>query len=141
MFTSLSTKNRTAHSPSLFRTSSDESLSSVFKTSHYSTSLFNPSNSFTSSSSPASNNPVSNNSPAPASSLYSVDSFLSLIGKDCAQYASKFSSFEQLLSMKSEQMKKLGIPTKQRKWILMWAERCKMGLPIYTITKKNRASK
>lgn len=140
MFASMSSRSRSNSSQSsLFRTNSSESINSL------NTPL--QSNYFTTPSAVSSSSPNFSLSSflktnrQPVRDEYTVESFLDTIGRNCKEHASKFTSFDQMLSMKSEQMKKLGIPTKQRKWILLWTERWRLGMPIYAIPKKDSSKK
>jgi len=65
--------------------------------------------------------------PPPPEGL-TVKAFLNFIGKECEDHVEAFESFEQLMTMKSRQMKDLEIPVKQRRWILRWVEKYKQGL-------------
>lgn len=56
-----------------------------------------------------------------------VETFLKKIGKECDEYVDKFESWEELFTMKSEMMKKREIPCVQRKWILHWVNRYRLG--------------
>jgi hypothetical protein len=51
-----------------------------------------------------------------------VKEFLTKIGRGCEEYASKFSSFEELMSVKREQLVELGVDVKRRKYILKWID-------------------
>jgi IGR protein motif len=57
-----------------------------------------------------------------------VKAFLHFIGKECDEYEEVFESFDQLMTMKTLQMKENEIPVQQRRWILKWVEKYKRGL-------------
>jgi hypothetical protein len=69
------------------------------------------------------------------------DIFLYKIGKSCEEYKDKFESWEKLFSLKSKEMRGLGIPAKQRKWILNWTEKYRQGIEPYAIRFKSRSVK
>jgi len=63
------------------------------------------------------------------------------IGKGCDEYKDKIESWEKLFSMHSRDLRKLGIPTKQRKWILNWTEKYRQGIEPYSIRFKSKSVK
>ena len=56
-----------------------------------------------------------------------MQTFLEKIGRDCGQYADKFSSWEELFTMPSFVMKKKEIPVEKRRWILRWLNKYRQG--------------
>jgi hypothetical protein len=56
--------------------------------------------------------------PAARQPYDTVESVLGVIGRNCASHADKFSSWSDLFSTTSEKLKKLGIPVRERKWLL-----------------------
>lgn len=69
------------------------------------------------------------------------DIFLYKIGKDSYEQKDKFESWEKLFSLSSYEMKKLGVPIPQRKWILNWTEKYRAGIEPYSIRLKSRSVK
>eukprot|EP01100_Stratorugosa_tubuloviscum_P002248 TRINITY_DN1514_c1_g1_i1.p1 TRINITY_DN1514_c1_g1~~TRINITY_DN1514_c1_g1_i1.p1 ORF type:complete len:310 (+),score=124.56 TRINITY_DN1514_c1_g1_i1:43-972(+) len=72
-----------------------------------------------------------------------IELFLKRIKKDCIDYKDKFSSWEDLMTARSRELKARGIPIKNRKWILSWVYYFKRqiycdykGYPRYTGKKK-----
>jgi hypothetical protein len=58
-----------------------------------------------------------------------VPTFLTLIGRNLSQHASKIPSWEALFSLSSEQLKESGIePARARRYLLWWRERFRNGL-------------
>eukprot|EP01116_Phalansterium_solitarium_P001873 TRINITY_DN11706_c0_g1_i1.p1 TRINITY_DN11706_c0_g1~~TRINITY_DN11706_c0_g1_i1.p1 ORF type:complete len:237 (+),score=23.96 TRINITY_DN11706_c0_g1_i1:93-803(+) len=70
-----------------------------------------------------------------------VELFLKRIGKDCGQYADKYNSWEELFTFKRRQLKNLEIPVQQRRWILRWVHKYKLGVEPYAIPFKSKANK
>jgi uncharacterized protein YdiU (UPF0061 family) len=56
-----------------------------------------------------------------------VETFLTAIGKSCVDYKDTFETWEDLFTMKSEIMKLKDIPVTNRKWILRWVQRYRLG--------------
>lgn len=59
--------------------------------------------------------------------------FLTSIGRNCAEHASKFPTLQALLDCKSEAMKAQAIPTEKRKYILSRIEQQRKGIEITRI--------
>jgi len=78
--------------------------------------------------------------PAPRYGI-TKDIFIQKIGKGCAEYASKIETWEELMTMRTIQMKKREIPVKQRKWIRRWADKYKHGIEPYAIKFKSKGKK
>jgi hypothetical protein len=75
--------------------------------------------------------------PAPRYGI-TVETFLQKIGKDCAQYADKFKSWEELMSISSIKMKtEKQIPCYQRKWILYSVGKYKIGFEPVSVKFKS----
>ena len=53
----------------------------------------------------------------------SVAKFLNIIGRACSEHEALFPTWAALFEADSEKMKALGIPVKQRKWILKWTHK------------------
>jgi len=70
-----------------------------------------------------------------------IQIFLEKIGKGCAEYVDKFESWEELMTLPSKTLKKRGIPTKPRRWILRWRNKYKCGEEPYQIRFKNKGKK
>jgi len=77
----------------------------------------------------------------PPRSGITVELFLKKIGKDCAKYAPKFKSWEELMSFKTLELKKLEIAVSQRRWILHWVHKYKLGEDPFSIRFKSKARK
>ena len=71
----------------------------------------------------------------------SVELFLEKIGKRCKEHADKFSSWEELMTMKTREMKAKGISVSQRKWIRRWVGKYKLGIEPFSIRFKSTARK
>jgi len=72
--------------------------------------------------------------------------FLQKIGKGCSEYADKFQSWEELMTLKGQTLKKREIPVKARRWILNWVEKYKQGeeprgVRFASIAEKNKEKK
>jgi len=78
--------------------------------------------------------------PAPRYGI-TKDIFLQRIGKGCAEYAEKITSWEELMTIKSRKLKEREIPTKARRWILGWVEKYKQGQEPYSIRFKSKCKK
>eukprot|EP01097_Dermamoeba_algensis_P007692 TRINITY_DN4909_c0_g1_i1.p1 TRINITY_DN4909_c0_g1~~TRINITY_DN4909_c0_g1_i1.p1 ORF type:complete len:249 (-),score=43.34 TRINITY_DN4909_c0_g1_i1:84-830(-) len=66
--------------------------------------------------------------PPPRDGL-NVRHFLARIGNDCAEHCDKFSSWEELMTVKTYALRfEKKIPTKQRKWILSWINQYRLGV-------------
>lgn len=70
-----------------------------------------------------------------------VEKFLKTIGRGCEDYIDKIETWENLFTFKSRKLKELGIPTRQRKWILNWCERYRQGYDPWYIPLRSKASK
>ena len=64
-----------------------------------------------------------------------VEKFLKIIGRDCHNHAKIFKSWDDLMLMKTRDLKKAGVALKQRKWILRWVEKYKQGLEPKHVSK------
>lgn len=66
--------------------------------------------------------------PEPTPFVPDPPTFLSLIGRNLSQHASKFPTWEKLFSLTSLQLKELGIePPRTRKYLLRWREKFRRG--------------
>ncbi|KAI9226896.1 MAG: IGR protein motif-domain-containing protein [Piptocephalis tieghemiana] len=82
--------------------------------------------------------------PEPQGSIVSHEAFLKAIGRGCEELGDKFKSWEHLFRATGKEMRyDLGIPTKQRRWILNWAEkyRDRQGMEPYAIPVKKKMTK
>ncbi|KAI8812773.1 IGR protein motif-domain-containing protein [Cladochytrium replicatum] len=79
--------------------------------------------------------------PAPRGSITDVASFLTVIGRNCVEHASRFQSWEHLFNATSVEMKDAGIGTRQRKYILGWRELYMRGVEPYNIPVPKRQKK
>ncbi len=63
-----------------------------------------------------------------------VETFLEKIsnkkkeGRDCTEFKDKFKSWDELFTLKSQSLKRMEIPVKQRRWILNWVEKYRQGM-------------
>ncbi|KAJ2482303.1 hypothetical protein EV174_003252 [Coemansia sp. RSA 2320] len=71
------------------------------------------------------------------------ESFLKAIGRGCEKYTEKFKDWDHLFKANTIVLKhELGIGPKQRKWILMWTNKFRLGINPYLIqTSKKHAMK
>jgi putative component of toxin-antitoxin plasmid stabilization module len=66
--------------------------------------------------------------PAPTPFVPDVPTFLSLIGRQLSQHASKFTSWESLFQNTSETLRESGVePARSRRYLLWWRERFRRG--------------
>ena len=56
------------------------------------------------------------------------EKFCKQIGGDCAEYADKFETIEEVFNLDSKEMKEKGVPTVQRKYILRCRELLRRGV-------------
>ena len=56
------------------------------------------------------------------------ETFCRQIGGDCEEYADKFEDIQQVFKLTTQEMKELGVPTHQRKYILRCRNMLKRGL-------------
>lgn len=67
--------------------------------------------------------------PSPTPFVPDVQTFLALIGRDMSKHTSKFSSWENLFSLTSTELRELGIePTRQRRYLLRQREKFRRGV-------------
>ncbi|KAJ5455780.1 uncharacterized protein N7458_004044 [Penicillium daleae] len=67
--------------------------------------------------------------PAPTPFVPDVQTFLTLIGREMSKHASKISSWEQLFSSNSDQLRELGIePARQRRYLMRKREKFRNGI-------------
>jgi len=64
-----------------------------------------------------------------------VPIFLRTLGRGCDKYIDRFPTWNHLFLMKTRDMRVLGIPLHQRKWILRWVEAYRCGRDPVLITK------
>ncbi|KAI9312925.1 IGR protein motif-domain-containing protein [Dichotomocladium elegans] len=77
---------------------------------------------------------VSGNVPAPRGNIKEPADFLSAIGRNCDEYATKFETWESLFITDSRTMRnEFAIPTKQRKYILAWREWYRQGQDLHAV--------
>jgi hypothetical protein len=66
--------------------------------------------------------------PSPTKFVPDAKTFLSLIGRNLSQHASKITSWKALFSLTSQQLKELGIePPRARRYLLRWREKFRKG--------------
>ncbi|KAJ1945670.1 hypothetical protein EC988_005706 [Linderina pennispora] len=79
--------------------------------------------------------------PRPRGQFDSPATFLQTIGRGCEKFTDKFRDWDHLFRADSLAMKKdLGIGPKQRKWILMWTNKYRMGIDPYLIEPSKKHS-
>ncbi|KAF2858358.1 hypothetical protein K470DRAFT_259864 [Piedraia hortae CBS 480.64] len=67
--------------------------------------------------------------PSPTPFVPDVPTFLTLIGRDLSQHATKIPSWEALFSWNSAQFREVGIePARSRRYLLAWRERFRNGV-------------
>lgn len=67
--------------------------------------------------------------PSPTPFVPDVPTFLTLIGRDMSKHASKLTSWEQLFTLSSSELRELGIePARQRRYLLRQRERFRNGI-------------
>lgn len=69
-----------------------------------------------------------------------VEKFLKTIGRGCEDHVDKFKSWDSLFLTKSRGLKAMGIPTRQRKWILNWTERYRQGYDPWYIALRSKSA-
>ncbi|KAJ2600390.1 hypothetical protein GGF39_001809 [Coemansia sp. RSA 1721] len=81
--------------------------------------------------------------PRPRGQFNDPGSFLKAIGRGCEKFTDKFKDWDHLFRADASVMKKdLGIGPKQRKWILMWTNKYRLGINPYLIqTSKKHTMK
>ncbi|KAL8996110.1 MAG: hypothetical protein Q9169_004302 [Polycauliona sp. 2 TL-2023] len=66
--------------------------------------------------------------PSPTPFVPDAKTFLSLIGRNLSQHAAKISTWESLFTMRSIQLRKLGVePARTRRYLLWWRDKFKKG--------------
>lgn len=66
--------------------------------------------------------------PRPSKFCPDVQTFLSLIGRNMSEHASKFSGWASLFRLESAELKRLGIdPPRSRRYLLLWREKYRQG--------------
>ncbi|KAI0977360.1 IGR protein motif-domain-containing protein [Xylaria arbuscula] len=66
--------------------------------------------------------------PPPTPLVPDVPTFLTVIGRDLKQHASKIPDWETLFTLTSEQLRELGVePPRARKYLLRWRQRFRLG--------------
>ncbi|KAK3677660.1 telomere length regulation protein [Recurvomyces mirabilis] len=67
--------------------------------------------------------------PKPTPFVPDVPTFLTLIGRNLSQHASKIPSWEALFSLTSQQLRESGVePARARRYLLWWRERFRAGI-------------
>ncbi|KAI1754389.1 IGR protein motif-domain-containing protein [Xylaria castorea] len=67
--------------------------------------------------------------PPPTPLVPDVATFLSVIGRNLKQHASKIPDWESLFTLTSEQLRELGVePPRKRKYLIRWRQRFRQGL-------------
>ncbi|KAL8742354.1 MAG: hypothetical protein Q9190_005149 [Brigantiaea leucoxantha] len=66
--------------------------------------------------------------PSPTPFVPDAKTFLTLIGRNLAQHAAKFSSWESLFTLSSLQLRELGVePARNRRYLLWWRDKFRKG--------------
>ncbi|KAL8986448.1 MAG: hypothetical protein Q9205_000113 [Flavoplaca limonia] len=66
--------------------------------------------------------------PSPTPFVPDAKTFLSLIGRNLSQHAAKIPTWESLFSLKSMQLRKLGVePARTRRYLLWWRDKFRKG--------------
>ncbi|KAL8852397.1 MAG: hypothetical protein Q9221_002703 [Calogaya cf. arnoldii] len=66
--------------------------------------------------------------PSPTPFVPDTKTFLSLIGRNLSQHAAKIPTWESLFSLKSMQLRKLGVePARTRRYLLWWRDKFRKG--------------
>ncbi|KAI0490709.1 IGR protein motif-domain-containing protein [Xylaria cf. heliscus] len=66
--------------------------------------------------------------PSPTPLVPDVETFLTVIGRDLKQHASKFPSWDSLFTLTSEELRELGVePPRSRRYLLQWCRRFREG--------------
>ncbi|KAJ2557399.1 hypothetical protein EV175_001366 [Coemansia sp. RSA 1933] len=72
--------------------------------------------------------------PSPRGEFNSPEIFLKTIGRGCEKYVDKFKDWEHLFRVGSDDMKRdLGMGPKQRKWVMLWINKFRLGVDPYFI--------
>ncbi|KAJ1765333.1 Rho-GTPase-activating protein 8 [Coemansia sp. RSA 1843] len=81
--------------------------------------------------------------PSPRGQFDNPETFLKTIGRGCEKYVDKFKDWDHLFRADGIAMKKdMGIGPKHRKWIMMWANKFRLGIDPYFIpTSKKHTMK
>ncbi|KAG0369335.1 hypothetical protein BGZ54_010223 [Gamsiella multidivaricata] len=75
--------------------------------------------------------------PAPRGDIQDPAAFLNKIGRNSAQFADKFKSWDHLFTVTSAEMKSnMALSVKQRRWVLNWREKYRQGADLYVIPVK-----
>ncbi|WEW60110.1 telomere length regulation protein [Emydomyces testavorans] len=66
--------------------------------------------------------------PPPTPFVPDTQTFLTLIGRNMSQYSSKLSSWEQLFTISSRELRDMGVePARQRRYLLRWIDKFRRG--------------
>ncbi|EEP82940.1 conserved hypothetical protein [Uncinocarpus reesii 1704] len=66
--------------------------------------------------------------PSPTPFVPDTQTFLTLIGRNMSQYSSKITSWEQLFTVSSEELREMGMePARQRRYLLRWVDKFRRG--------------
>ncbi|PVU98737.1 hypothetical protein BB559_001335 [Furculomyces boomerangus] len=79
--------------------------------------------------------------PKPQGKIQNVEDFLKTIGRGCDKYVSVFKDWDQLFKSSGKDLEGLGIPVKQRRWILNWSNKMKLGVEPYYIKPSTKGTK
>ncbi|KAJ2959548.1 hypothetical protein NQZ79_g4985 [Umbelopsis isabellina] len=74
--------------------------------------------------------------PSPRGEIMDVEAFLKHAGRGSDEAATKFQDWNHLFTASSRDLKEMGLPTKQRKYILSRVEFFRQGIDPYPIAVK-----
>jgi hypothetical protein len=69
-----------------------------------------------------------------------VEKFLKTIGRGCEEYIDKL-DWEKLFTSTGFKLKQLGIPIRQRKWILLWVEKYRQGIDPWYVPLRSKSKR
>ncbi|KNE57328.1 hypothetical protein AMAG_03050 [Allomyces macrogynus ATCC 38327] len=76
--------------------------------------------------------------PPPKGDVKDVKSFLYYIGRNMEPLASKIPSWDAMFTMDTHALKSLGLNPRQRKYLLLWAERYRQGRELSVIKNSGK---
>lgn len=71
--------------------------------------------------------------PPPTASCPDVATFLDRLKRDLSKYATKFPTWNSLFEADGPAMKRMGIPVRDRRWLLLWQEKFRQGVEPYYV--------
>ncbi|KAI9183274.1 telomere length regulation protein [Blastocladiella emersonii ATCC 22665] len=76
--------------------------------------------------------------PPPRGKVTDVKSFLYYIGRNSDAVEPKIKSWDALFTSTSEEFKAMGLNPRQRKYVLLWAERFRQGRDLHVIKNSGK---